>query len=93
MPSGGRSYSAHKKAIRELTCEHPEWFEVEWLPCYAPDLNPAEGVWQHSKCVCLANFFAEDVDQLREAGDRSLSDLRSTRNLLRAFFRHAGLEV
>lgn len=88
MLSGGGSYSAHKKAIRELTCEHPEW-----LPCYAPDLNPAEGVWQHSKCVCLANFFAEDVDQLREAVVRSLSDLRSSGNLLRAFFRHAGLEV
>jgi len=40
-------YSAHRKAVRLLQEEHPDWFEVEWLPAYAPDL--VEMVWNHSK--------------------------------------------
>ncbi len=29
---------------------------VEWLPAYAPDLNPVEHVWSHTKYGDLANF-------------------------------------
>ena len=41
--------NAHRKPVRLLRAEHPEWFEVEWLPAYAPDLNPVEMVWNHTK--------------------------------------------
>jgi len=58
-------YSAHRKAVRLLQ----DWFEVEWLPAYAPDLNPVEMVWNHSKYSDLANFIPEDVDDLHQAVD------------------------
>ncbi len=48
--------SAHRKAVRLLQGEHPNWFEVEWLPAYAPDLNPTELVWNHSKYGDSATF-------------------------------------
>ena len=87
------NYSAHKKALRLLTQEHPDWFEVEWLPGYAPDLNPVEGVWGHTKCADLANFPFEDVSELGVAVSESLGSLRHRADLLRSFFKCAGLEI
>jgi len=86
-------YSAHRKAVRLLQERHPDWFEVEWLPAYAPDLNPVEMVWNHTKYGDLANFLPDDVDHLREAITDSLESTRSQVHLFRAFFRHAGLEL
>ena len=42
-------YSVHRKAVRQLQAEHPDWLEVAWLPAYAPDLNPVELVWNRAK--------------------------------------------
>lgn len=86
-------YSAHRKAVRLLQAEHPEWFEVEWLPAYAPDLNPTEMVWNHSKYGDLANFIPEDVMDLNRGVTASLESLRSETHLLRSFFKYAKLEL
>ena len=32
---------------------------VEWLPAYAPDLNPVEPAWSHTKYGDLANYVPE----------------------------------
>lgn len=66
---------------------------VEWLPAYAPDLNPAEQVWGHTKYGDLANFAPADLDHLQGAVVRSLARTRGHRHLLAAFFRAAGLEL
>lgn len=85
--------SAHRKAVRLLQAEHPDWFEVEWLPAYAPDLNPTELVWNHSKYGDLANFIPDDVADLNRAVTTSLVSMRFETHLLRSFFLHAGLEM
>jgi len=36
-------------------------FAFEWLPPYAPDLNPAAVIWSHTKCADLANYVPDDV--------------------------------
>jgi len=41
-----------------------DWFEVERLPGYAPDLNPVEMIWDHTKYADLANFFPENLQHL-----------------------------
>jgi len=84
-------YSAHRKAVRLLQEEHPDWFEVEWLPAYAPDLNPVEMVWNHSKYSDLSNFIPED--DLHQAVTISLGKMRTQTSLLRSFFQYAGLEL
>jgi len=86
-------YNAHRKAVRLLQEEHPDWFEVEWLPAYAPDLNPVEMVWNHSKYSDLSNFIPEDVDDLHQAVTTSLGKMRTQTSLLRSFFQYAGLEL
>ena len=66
---------------------------VEWLPAYAPDLNPVEPVWSHTKYGDLANFAPDDLTTLESAVLGSLTDTRAERTLLAAFVRTAGLEL
>jgi len=66
---------------------------VEWLPPYAPDLNPAEHVWGHTKYGDLANFAPTDLDDLEGAVLTSLLRKRRHRRLLASFFRGARLEL
>jgi len=35
--------------MREFTGTHPDWLTVIQLPAYAPDHDPAEGVWANMK--------------------------------------------
>ena len=86
-------YSAHRKAVRLLQQAHPDWFEVEWLPAYAPELNPVEMVWNHSKYGLLANLIPGDVEDLREAVTASLEATGQQPSLLRSFFRYAALPL
>ena len=66
---------------------------VEWLPPYAPDLNPAEQLWNHGKRVDLANLAPADRDDLRGHVRRSLIRQRCRPNLLASAFDHAGLQL
>ena len=84
-------YSVHRKAVRLLQAEHPDWFEVEWLPAYAPDLNPVELVWNRAKYSDMANFIPEDVHDLHQAITASLENTSAQSQLIRSFFCHAGL--
>lgn len=86
-------YSAHRKAVRLMQAEQPDWFEVEWLPAYAPDLNPVELVWNRAKYTDMANFIPEDVHDLRQAIITSLEITSAQSSLIRSFFRHSGLEL
>jgi len=65
---------------------------VESLPAYAPDLNPVEPVWSHTKYADLANFAPDDLATLESAVLGALTDTRADRALLAAFVRAAGLE-
>ena len=85
--------NAHRKGIRLLQAAHPDWFEVEWLPPYAPDLNPVEMVWNHTKYGDLANFVPDDIHHLHLAVTNSLSSARSQSELLRSFFRRPRLDL
>ena len=63
------------------------------LPAYAPDLNPDEGVWNHTKYARLANFAPADRDELRTTVDRELERLRSRKDLLASFITHTKLPL
>ena len=86
-------YSAHRKAVRLLQQAGVDWFEVEWLPSYAPELNPVEMLWNHTKYADLANFIPEDVHDLLQAVNASIGDTRKDGHLVRSFFKYAGLEL
>ena len=86
-------YSVHRKALRLLKEEHHSWLDVEWLPPYAPELNPVEPLWNHSKYVDLANFIPAGIEDLYEAVDASISSTKSNSALVRSFFHYAKLKL
>jgi transposase len=86
-------YSVHRKAVRELHEQGADWLRVEWLPAYAPDLNPVEAVWQHAKCADLANVVPADQYELCDLVAESLNDQQLRPPLLQSFFRRAKLKV
>jgi transposase len=86
-------YNAHRKAVRLLQEADVAWLEVEWLPSYAPDLNPVEMVWNHTKYADLANFIPDDIQHLQDAIITSIDGTRKAHLLKRTFFAHAGLDI
>jgi len=82
--------SAHRAAVRRLHEEGATWLDVEWLPPYAPDLDPVEDVWIQSKWVDLINIVPEDIDQLCPPRDHVLDTYRDEPQRLRSFFAAAG---
>jgi transposase len=65
---------------------------VEWLPSYAPDINPEEYCHGNIKAH-LANGTPEHVDAIRRQLDLGFARLRRRPDLLLTFFHHAGLRL
>lgn len=86
-------YSVHRSAIRTLREAKTPWLRVEWLPPYAPDLDPVEAVWSYTKCIDLANFIPNDLDELQHAVINSLEKQAESPSLKRSYFASAGLEL
>ena len=66
---------------------------LEQLPGYAPDLNPAEGIWSYLKRVELGNVCCTDLRDLRTHLIRARERLRHKRNIIRACSRQCGYLV
>jgi transposase len=84
-------WAVHRKAARNLFGDRRFW--IEWLPPYAPDLNPVERVWSHTKYGDLANYIPEDLLDLEIELEYSIEQTRQCPNLLRSFFHAAKLEI
>lgn len=88
--------NVHRAAVKRWLASRPAdapRVMVEWLPPYAPDLNPAEQLWNNSKRADLANLAPADREDLRGHVRRSLTRQRCSPNLLAAAFDHAGLPL
>lgn len=85
--------SAHRGAARRLKARFGNRIKFEWLPAYAPELNPVEHVWGHTKYGDLANYVPEDINALKGELSASLERKRGDGDLLRSFFRQAELRL
>lgn len=88
--------NVHRAAVRRwLASRRPgaPKASAEWLPSYAPELNPAEQLWNNGKRTDLANLAPTDRDDLRHHVRRSLIRQRCSPNLLASAFDHAGLRL
>jgi transposase len=84
---------AHKSPIvKEVVAEHPR-LTLHHFPPYAPDLNPAEGVWCLAKHHRMANHTIGDLDTLHAEARRHLEAVGRDESLLRSCFEGAGLAV
>lgn len=86
-------WQVHRSGAKRLLERFPRRVEVEWLPAYAPEINPTEQVWARTKHGDLANYIPDDVRQLGRAVCRSIRRTRGQQKLLRSFFKHAGLKL
>jgi transposase len=83
---------AHRsKVMRRFLFAQMDWLRIEWLPGYAPDLNPTEGVWNNIKGRELANFCADQIEEATQAFRRGLKRVAHTAKLAHSFLQHAGL--
>lgn len=82
-------WSVHRAAVTQLA--HYAWLQVEFLPAYAPELNPVEQVGNHTKYGDLVNFVPEDAEQLRASIEGSLDHQRNDARLKYSCFQNAHL--
>jgi transposase len=64
---------------------------LEYLPGYAPELNPVEYLWSHWKQHELPNFCPTTFGQLSYHARRALRRMRRRPNLVCAFWEQAEL--
>ena len=85
--------NTHVSAVmRAFTGAHSDWLTVVQLPAYAPDLNPAEGVWANMKNG-LGNLAARNVDQLAAIVRNRLKRIQYRPALIDGFLAQTGLTL
>lgn len=84
---------AHKAAEKSVPLLKKRGITFEPLPSYAPELNPVEASWSHSKYGDLANFAPQGVSELEQAVISSIHGQRKNQTLLRSFFQAAKLKL
>lgn len=78
--------------VRDYLASHPE-IVTERFPAYAPELNPEELVWQHTKYSRLPNFAAQNSIVLRTKLANEFRTLSQQPQLLRSFIEHTELPL
>ncbi|WP_369808202.1 transposase [Frankia sp. Allo2] len=71
--------------------EHAGWVSAVLLPAYAPELNPAEGVWSQLKRTAVVNLAARALDEVCQAVKHGLKRMQYRPPLLLGFLAETGL--
>lgn len=79
-------------AIRRFVDQHPR-LRIEFLPAYAPELNPVEYAWSWLKMNPLANRCAQDLDELTHVAQKAKRRLAARQQLLRGFVHATKLPI
>lgn len=79
------------RVVRDFVAAQDGRLELEFLPGYAPELNPVEYIWAYAKEHELANFCARDLWDLSDEARRRLRNMRRRPTLVRAFWQQARL--
>ena len=83
--------SHRSKLVWEFVEDLRGWIHLEYLPPYAPELNPVEYIWAHWKHHELPNLCPKDFWELSEAARRTLRRMRRRPRLITAFWKQADL--
>jgi transposase len=85
--------NAHRaKPVQAFVAAHPADDRLEWLPPYAPELNPEE-LCNGAVKRALRNAAPASVAELYRQARRGFVRLGRQPALLHSFFRHTGLPV
>lgn len=86
-------WPVHRAAVKQLQAAQLKELDFEWLPAYAPELNPVEPRWSYTKYSDLANYVPDDVRTLKTAVRHSLRKPSRNSHLKRSFFQSAKLNL
>ena len=75
-----------------VAAENKEWLRIYRLPAYAPDLNPAEGIWSLLKRA-MVNFAAADLDGLVRIIKRKLKKIQYRPHMIDCCLAGTGLSL
>jgi transposase len=64
---------------------------VEYLPGYAPELNPSEYIWAYMKQRELANLCRDTINEVKEFAARRLKSMQRRAALVASFWKQSGL--
>ena len=77
--------------MREFVAGLRGQIELEFLPAYAPELNPVEYIWGYCKQYELPNLCPKDFAQLSRAARNALGRMRRRTTLVESFWKQAEL--
>ena len=84
--------SAHRSRFtRDFIARQNGRIWVEYLPGYAPELNPVEYIWGYWKQHALPNVCSKDYWSLDGTARRTLKRMRRRPRLITAFWQQAEL--
>ena len=86
-------WPVHRSAAKQIEKSRTKRIEFEWLPAYAPELNPVEPRWSHAKYSQLANFVPDDTPQLKRSVRSALNRQSRDHALKHSFFKSARLNL
>lgn len=86
-------WQVHRSAAKRIAQSRLQNIDFEWLPAYAPELNPVEPRWSHTKYSDLANFVPDDVPHLKRNVRLSLHKQLADHQLKLSFFKSAQLKL
>lgn len=67
--------------------------QIEFLPPYAPELNPVEQIWNYLKNREIANLCPADLSEVHTTARRRLQSMQRRPALIRAFWRQTELAI
>jgi transposase len=82
----------HRSALVKLFVQAQNGrLQLEYLPAYAPELNPSEYIFGHLKHHELPNFCPRTLWELSHHARRALRRMRRRPTLIRAFWKQSTL--
>jgi hypothetical protein len=81
------------KKVQSLLAIRPRRLHFDYFPPYAPELNPVEYIWAHTKMNPMANATAMELDALATDTRSSMRSLQKKQPLLRSFFKKSALSL
>jgi transposase len=84
---------AHRSRFLRQWLQRCRRLRIEYLPGYAPELNPNEYGWAYLKGNPLANYCPHDVEQLHARAVSASREVARQQPLLRSFVHATGLPL
>lgn len=79
------------RMVRDFVVAQRGRIVLEFLPGYAPELNPTEYIWGYLKQQELPNLCPKNLWELGSIARRALRRIRRRPMLVRSFWKQAGL--